>query len=78
MTWSPCITFLCKNDDDDDFSEYDYSEQCFACFPLEPVFLNVTLWKQREYMITHPNFCRELSFVLKLPRIIYFLFQYAI
>ena len=39
---------------------------------LETVFLRAALWKQREYLNTHPYFRRELWIVLKLPRILYF------
>ena len=39
---------------------------------LETVFLRAALWKQREYLNTHPYFRRELWIVLELPRILYF------
>ena len=52
-----------------------YSEYHFACSPpLDAVFLNVTRWKKRKYTYLR----RELWFILKLSRILYFLYKYVI
>ena len=63
ITWSHCITFLCKKDG-------YYFEYNFVCSPLEAVCLHC-LWKQYEYMYTYPYLRRELC-------ILYFLYKYVI